>query len=72
MAELTIWERFMRRNRRMLGEVTRLQVDLARESQRSSTPIVGRRSVSRTAMFSFWILVFLMAILGWLFVRMGR
>jgi len=73
MAELTIWQRFVQRNKRILREVTQFQVDLAKESnKRPSSHIVEGRSISKSLVFFFWILVVLVAVLGWSFLRSGR
>jgi|HubBroStandDraft_5_1064220.scaffolds.fasta_scaffold128346_2 hypothetical protein len=72
MNALTFWQRFVQRNKRVLGEVTQLQVDLAKESKRSSPRIVKGGSISKSAIFFFWILLVLAAVLGWSILRSGR
>jgi hypothetical protein len=72
MQGLTLWQKFKHRNKGVLVEVTRTQLELANEDPKRSNSASRRRRVSVTMICFFWIILTLIAILAWSLLKSGR
>jgi hypothetical protein len=64
-----LWQRFVNRQRRILAEVARIQLEMAQENPRAAPTLFPRGPYKISTVILFCVFAFFVAVAAWVSVR---
>lgn len=65
----TLWQRFVRRHRRIMAELAQIELEMAQEEVRDAPTIFPKRPYKIWTIMIFFVFIFFVALAFWAFVK---